>query len=257
MHYENELNGKTIIVTGASQSLGLSIATYLVHLGAKVVNLDIQAPTQELNNSHWIKCDLSQANVVKNSFDTLFNTYSSIYGFIGNAGIYYLNPLEETSLATLEDIFRVNVFSHYQCLQLLMPHFKKNGFGRVILMGSEQASIGRSLSSAYSMSKAALMQLVRTSAAEIPKGMDIRINGLCPAGIMNTGMNEQALTYFAALLEKSPRRILDLFSQEVPLGELITADNIAKWCAWLLTDGAHNSQGNCFQVDGGFLNLRP
>lgn len=246
---------QTAIITGGSHSLGAVICEKLLSQGVTVYSLDI---ANNLNPAvHHLTCDLRSVDQVKACIAKILAQTKKVDIFIANAARYALAAIKDMSSETLEETFATNVFGHVYCLQTLLPHFHRQKYGRIILMGSEQIALGRKYSSAYAMTKAALAQFAKNVAAEIADDEDITINVLCPGAILETGMMQQAIAFFAERWQLSEAETLARFRAESSRHKPITKDTVADWILWLAHPQQRLLQGENIRLDLGFGHLRP
>ena len=247
------LENQHYIVTGASNSLGAVIAQGLSLQGARVWNLDTTAPSTPSDD--YIHCDLSSKASLHAAVSELKQNLPSLNGIIANAGAYVFSPIEQTGYEDLERLFMTNVFSHYQLISQLITLMPPEPYKHIILIGSDQSTIGRSHNSAYAMTKAALAQLARSLAAELMM-RKINVNCISPASMAETGMTLAAAKSIAAASSKTEAEIQKAFADEMPSKQLINPKDIANLIVFLCQQQNSSLNGTNLQADGGFCVLR-
>ena len=251
-----EFQGQTFIISGGATGLGASISQAFAASGATVYTLDHQVPAfPAIPNLHPILCDLTDINAIDNAIQTITTQTSVIHGFIANAGIQLLASIEDTPIAALQQLFQLNVEATYCLLQAFLPLMQQQGYGRIVLMGSEQALIGRPYGSAYAMSKAALLQFVRNLSSEYGQ-YNILSNCLCPSSIEGTAMNQQAAEFFAKIGLQSTETVIESFACEHLSNRLITQEEIVYWIQCLCSPRNRSMTGQALVIDSGISTVR-
>lgn len=244
MYNPYSLEGKTILVTGASSGIGRASAIECSKLGARVVitarneeRLKETLSAMEGDNHLVIPCDLSD----EASIDNLVAELPEIQGLLNNAGFTKTLPIQFISSEDLTSILGVNTVAPILLLQKLLKK-KKLKKGASVVFTSSMAGIGFSSvgNSMYAASKGAISAFIRCAAKELaPKG--IRVNAVCPAmvdtGILNAG------TISSEQLEENKKRY--------PLGRFGKPEEIAWAIIYLLSDASAWVTGDNIIIDGG------
>ena len=181
------LKDKVVIVTGGASGFGRGIVEKFIEEGAKVVIADVNYEAakdlQSLlgNKSLAIKVDVSKQSEVDNMIQETINNFSQINILIQNAAIgMQPQPLSETSEELFDKLFDINVKSVFLGAKAVIPQFKKQGKGGVILNTISTAALRpRPGLTVYNATKGALIPLTKALALELAQ-YKIRVNGLCP-----------------------------------------------------------------------------
>ncbi|MGJ8693691.1 MAG: SDR family NAD(P)-dependent oxidoreductase [Thalassotalea sp.] len=236
---------KTCVITGGSSGIGLSIAKLFQHSGYQVFNLDIQAG----NYGRFIKCDVSQVSQVEQAI-TAITSQHNIDVLVSNAGKHYSASIENTSEATLDQLFNLNVKGAYAAIKAVLPNMKANKNGAIILISSEQALVGKRNSFAYSLTKTALASMAKTTALDYAE-FNIRANAVCP-GTIETPLYHQAINNYC---ERSGADKTQVHQEEAslqPLGRLGQPEEVAELVLFLASDKAKFITGSLQVIDGGY-----
>lgn len=118
-----------------------------------------------------------------------------------NAGIHLFATLEETSDEEFENLLAINIRGTFYTVKFVLPYMRAQGKGRILLIGSDQSSVGKASSSVYGMTKGAIVQLTKSTAIDYAK-CGIRVNCIGP-GTINTPLLHKALIIFL----ESPEQI--------------------------------------------------
>ncbi|MBQ9363846.1 MAG: SDR family oxidoreductase [Bacteroidaceae bacterium] len=244
------LEGKTILVTGASSGIGRQCAIDCSRMGARVVlvarneeRLRETLSMMEGEGHIYRVCDLRDSSTFQNMVEGIVAETTPIDGVLCCAGISTTEPLKLTTRERLEDFFQSNVFS---CILLAkeickLGNHRKEGCSFVFI-SSVMGVVGESMKSSYSLTKGALISGVRSLACEYAK-KNIRFNCISP-GVIETPINANQLYM------KDPE-IRARFEAKHLLGLGKTTD-ISNACIYLLSDASRWVTGQNFIVDGGY-----
>jgi len=130
---------KNIVLSGVSGGMGLATAKLLTQEGYKVYGLDINEPSEVIENLVFIKTDLRDQESVQNAYNTIISECVNIDAIVHMAGIYDLNSLVEIDEARILRIFDINFFSIYR-LNKAFVNLLVDG-GKIIITSSELAPL--------------------------------------------------------------------------------------------------------------------
>lgn len=252
MNMQNQpfsLEGKKIMVTGASGGIGRQCAIDCAHMGAQVVlvgrneeRLEETAGMME-GSGHIIKAwDLSNLNGIKPLTAEVIDKTGPLDGFVHSAGIEKTLPLKSLKPSDYEDIYNINALSAFEFVRHFSSSKNFREYGSIVLISSITSVIGRPGVSAYAASKGAIVSAVKTMALELAK-RKIRINAVSPGTIL-TPLMQNALSQMTE--EQRQRRI-----EGFPLG-LGEPSDVSHACVYLLSAAARWVTGQNLVVDGGY-----
>ncbi len=242
------LEGKTILVTGASSGIGRQCAIDCSKMGAKVVavgrneeRLNGVVSEMEGDNTSY-SFDLINLEEIKDLIATIVDEHGKLDGFIHAAGTEITNPVKLTKPEEYELLYRVNCLCAFEIVKNLCGIKTFNKGGSIVLISSISGLIARKGLSAYAASKGALMSAARVMAIEMAP-RQIRVNTISPGTIL-TPMMQKALDSMGE--EEKKKRI-----EGFPLGLGRTAD-ISNACIYLLSEASRWVTGQNIIVDGGY-----
>jgi NAD(P)-dependent dehydrogenase (short-subunit alcohol dehydrogenase family) len=227
-------DGRVALVTGGARGIGRRISERLRDLGASVAAADLQAP--ETEGVLGVEIDVADEARVASAFATVEAELGAVDILVVNAGIFVIEPFEETSLASWQRTIDINLTGAFLCARRAVPSMRERGYGRLVMIGSSAGKTGGAKAmAAYGASKAGVMTLAKSIASEYA-AHGITSNALAPS-LIDTDM-----------ISDMP----DLHSR-VPVGRLGTADDVADLVAFLCSEHAGYITAEVTDINGGFL----
>jgi NAD(P)-dependent dehydrogenase (short-subunit alcohol dehydrogenase family) len=208
------LDGRAAIVTGGSHGLGLEIARAYLAAGARVLVCARDATAlgrarTELESAadpasiETVAADVSEPDHVAALVAQALDRFSRVDVLVNNAGVYGpKGQIEDVVWDEWEHAIRVNLLGSVLCCRAVLPHFRANGYGKIVQLSGGGATSPLPRLSAYAASKAAVVRFAETLAEEL-RGTGIDVNAIAP-GALNTRLLDE-------VLEAGPERVGDAF----------------------------------------------
>ena len=246
----SKLSGKTALVTGATEGIGLAIAQRFISENAEHVfitgrrqeTLDEAIKKMNSRSVTVVRGDVSNMADLDKLYDVIRKEKGHLDIVVANAGISLIASVESITEKHFDDTFSINVKGVVFTVQKALPILVDGG--SIILIGSVSSVKGHPAASIYSASKAAIRSFARCLMIDL-KERKIRVNVLSPGSIdtnmlRNVANNEELKTTF----------IQDLLST-IPVDRIGTSDEVAKVAVFLASDDSSYVTGTEVFVDGG------
>jgi NAD(P)-dependent dehydrogenase (short-subunit alcohol dehydrogenase family) len=211
----DELAGRVIAVTGASDGIGHAVALGCAQHGAEVVLIGRSAEKLQVVHAQLERASAAQATIglldleksIARDYDALAQAigarYGRLDGLVHNAAILgQLAPIEHYDVPTWCRVLQINLTAAFALTQVLLPHLKASPDASVLFTTSNVGRRARAYWGAYAVSKFGVEGLVQMLAAELENVSAVRINAINP-GRARTRMRRQA--YPAEALESLPQ----------------------------------------------------
>ena len=239
------LEGRSVVVTGASKGIGKGIAAGFVRAGARVLVVgrdgDAAAATAvELGGgASAFSADVVDPDACAAMAAAATERHGGIDVLCANAGIFPDVKLAEMSAADIDQVLGTNLKGNMLSVIACLPALEASGHGRVVLTSSITGPItGFPGWAHYGASKAGQLGFMRTAAVELAR-KNITVNAVLPGNNLTEGLAELGEDYQSSM------------AASIPAGKLGTVDDIANVCLFLATDEAAYVTGQAIAVDGG------
>ena len=241
---------KIALVTGSSRGIGraavrkLAAAGYAVCINYRERQDCADALVEELTaagqRAMAVQADVSVRQQVNDMVWQVEDAFGPVSLLVNNAGIAGQCLFQELTDARWHEFFAVNVDGAFYTSRAVLPSMLHEHEGCIVNVSSIWGQRGASCEVAYSATKAALIGLTRSLAAELAPS-HIRVNCVAP-GVIRTDM-----------LDELPRELLPQLAEQTPMGRLGTPEDIAAAVAFFADPAADFITGQVLTCDGGFI----
>lgn len=237
------LEGKVVLVTGASRGIGKAIASQLKSLGATVLGTatsehGAQNISEYLGEGCGIVLNVTDDASISDMFDKIKASHGGVDVLVNNAGITRDNLMMRMKDEEWDDIINTNLSSVFKISKSVLRSMMKKRHGRIINIGSVVGTMGNAGQVNYATAKAGLIGFTKSLAREVAS-RGITVNTVSP-GFIDTNMTQ-------TLTDEQKEGI---FSQ-VPANRLGKPEEIASAVAFLASDAAGYITGETLHVNGG------
>lgn len=249
----NELEGKTILVTGGGTGLGKSMTKYFMQLGARLIIASrkqnvLDQTAQELKEETGgdilaMACDVSKPLEVEKLIEKGIEEYGEINGLVNNAAGNFISPTERLSPKAFDIIVDIVLKGSYNCSLLLGKYWIKEKIpGNVLNIVTTYSWTGSGFVVPSAVSKAGVLSLTRSLAAEWAK-YKIKTNAIAPGPFPTQGA-------FSRLFPEGLKEKIDPLKR-IPLKRYGEHQELANLAAYLMSDYSAYINGEVVTIDGG------
>lgn len=252
------LDGKSVLITGAAGQLGKELCKAYLECGVKVfaADLDINRMRERLSkldnslspNILFFEMDISKKDSVVKTFENIFSIYGGLDILINNAGVNTFEPFLERSEESYDFVMDVNLKGTFFCIQKYVDELiKRNSKGVIVNIASFYGVISpdfriytdcaRINSEVYGATKAGIIQMTRYFAVALAK-YGIRVNCVSPGGIFN-------------LETPQGEDFVKNYSFRCPMERMANTDEIIGGVLYLSSTAATYTTGQNIVIDGG------
>lgn len=262
-----DLRGKTALVTGSVQGIGLAIAQALAGAGARIAVHGIAGDAQIREACDGLRAkgapeaeffhgDLREPAQIVHLMQAVAD-WGGADILVNNAGIQHTAPLADMPHETWEAIIAVNLSAAFYTMQAALPVMADRGYGRVVNIASVQGLIGSVHKGPYVAAKHGLVGLSKVAALEYAQAGSkaqggVTVNCICPGWTETTLIAPQIDARAQAIGGDREAAIADLLSEKQPSRRISDPAEIGALALWLCNRQAHNVTGTAIPVDGGW-----
>ncbi|MBA8824079.1 3-oxoacyl-[acyl-carrier protein] reductase [Saccharopolyspora lacisalsi] len=238
------LSGRTAVITGAAQGIGLAIARTFAAYGARIVIGDLSEtaareaaeslPTEAIG----VRCDVTSSEDVSQLLNTATEKFGPLDVVVNNAGITRDATMRKMTEDQFDEVIRVHLRGCWNGTRQAAGIMRESGGGSIINLSSISGKVGFLGQTNYSAAKAGIVGLTKAAAKEVAF-TGVRVNAIQP------GFIESPMT------EAMPEDIKKQKLSEVPMGRPGTPEEVAKVATFLASDLSSYMTGTVLEVTGG------
>jgi 3-oxoacyl-[acyl-carrier protein] reductase len=245
------LDGKIVLVTGATRGIGKAIALTMGKAGATVIgtatseagaNSVSQMLDDEKISGKGIVLDVTDNDQISKLDETIKKDFGSVDILVNNAGITRDNILLRMKEDEWEDIINTNLSSIYKMSKSVLRGMIKKRSGRIISITSVVGAMGNAGQTNYAAAKAGIIGFTKSLAREVGV-RGVTVNAIAP-GFIETDMTDSL-----------PQDQKEALASQIPMGRLGTADEVAQAVLFLAGEGASYITGQTLHVNGGMYTV--
>jgi meso-butanediol dehydrogenase/(S,S)-butanediol dehydrogenase/diacetyl reductase len=244
------LAGKTAVVTGGGQGIGLGISQAMLAAGAQVLVAQRSPLPGELDDAIWIEADLAQTD----SYSAIAAAAQRLFGgidiLVNNAGFMFEQSLDEMQLEDWNRMLAVNLTAPVFLSKALLPLMRANGGGSIIHIGSIEGLAANPEHAAYCASKGGVHALSKAMAVDLGKD-GIRVNAIAP-GWIRSDLSDKYIN-----AQKDPDAAWEGLYKMHPAGRIGEADDVGKLAVFLAGEDSTFVTGQVIVIDGGRTSKLP
>lgn len=237
-----DFKGRTAVITGGAQGIGLALVRRMAASGAQVAVLDRAAAQAQIAPNERIALldvDVTRADEVNGAVKQVIERFGRLDMLVNSAGIAGPNaPLWQYDVEEWRRIIDIDLVGTFLTCRACVPEMLKTGWGRIVNISSIAGKEGNPNASAYSAAKAGVLGMTKSLGKELA-GTEIRVNAITPAAVRTAIFDQMTDEHIRMMLSK------------IPLGRFGTVDEIAALCMWLCSEECSFSTGAVFDVSGG------
>jgi len=244
-----DLTGKTVLITGSSQGIGLALARGLAEHGATVIlngrdEAKLADAQKQLSadgfTAHAVAFDATDQASVAAGIDRIEAEIGAIDILINNAGMQYRSPLEDFPADKWQQLLTTNISSVFYVGQAVARHMITRGHGKIINIASVQSELARPGIAPYTATKGAVKNLTKGMSTDWARH-GLQVNAIAP-GYFKTPLNQALVDNpeFSAWLEK-----------RTPAARWGNVDELVGAAVFLSGKGSSFVNGHTLYVDGG------
>lgn len=257
------LNGKTALVTGSTNGIGLGIAKALARQGANIVLNgfgDVDGPRAEVLAAGeaagarvaYHGADMSRPAEIEDMLKYAASQFGRVDILVNNAGIQHVASVQDFPVEKWDAIIAINLTSAFHTTRLALPGMLANDWGRIINVASVHGLVGSAQKSAYVAAKHGIVGLTKVTALETaPTG--VTCNAICPGWVLTPLVQKQVDAKAAALGISNEEAKKVLLGEKEPSMQFTTPEELGELAVFFCSAAANNVRGVAWNMDGGWV----
>ncbi len=260
-------SGKTALVTGSAQGIGLAIAKAIAADGARIAVHGLATPAQieeaiavvraaGAPEARFFDANVRDVAAIDRMMDDLAS-WGGVDILVNNAGIQKTVSLAEADAATWEAVISINLSAAFHTMRRALPEMAKRGYGRVVNIASVHGLVASVNKGPYVASKFGLVGLSKVAALEyaaagVKEKGGVTVNCICPGWTETALIEPQIMERAAKFGGDRDKGVADLLAEKQPSRRTSDPSEIGALAVWLCSPVAHNITGVAIPIDGGW-----
>lgn len=261
------LQGRTALVTGSVQGIGMAIAKSLASAGARIGVHGLATPQQATDaveamkkagaaDAKFFEGDVRKPDAIAKMMDAVA-AWGGPDILVNNAGVQHTVSLADATREIWDNVIAINLSAAFDTMRLALPGMAKRGYGRVVNISSVHGLIASVNKAPYVASKFGLVGMSKVAALEYASAGSrasggVTINCICPGFIETSLIEPQIMERAAKFGGDREKGVADLLSDKQPSKRTAMPEEIGALALWLCHPVAHNVTGAAIPVDGGW-----
>lgn len=255
-----QLKGQVALITGGGRGIGRAIALRFAAEGAAVMvtartGAEVESVATEIRKAggraQSVAADVSHSEEGEKIVAAARHHFARVDILVNNAGVFGpVRPAVEITPAEWNDVLAINLSGAFFLSRLVLPEMCARGSGAILNISSVAAKAAFGMNSPYASSKAGLLALTRSLAAETARS-GVRVNAICPGPVPETRMSQELGQALAERAGMDRDEMFRQFLEGILQGRAQTADEIAAAAVFLCSREASAITGQSLNVDGG------
>ena len=250
---------KTILVTGGSGVIGLSILRHFYKKGFNVVAAGLSKKNHILkikeefksSRSLILNTELTKSKNVKKIVTTVIKKFKRIDVLVNCAGIQFVMPIDKYPEKIWRKMLDINLTTPFLFIKEILPSMRKNKWGRIINIASTHGLVGSINKSAYTASKHGLVGLTKVVALETAED-PITCNSICPGFVLTELIEDQIEVVAKRKSIPFQEAGIEMLREKQPSLKFVKKEDVASMIYYLSSKETDQITGANFSIDGGW-----
>jgi 3-hydroxybutyrate dehydrogenase len=249
---------RTMLISGAGSGIGRGLAELASRDNWRVCVTDLDAESAEGTakaiiagggEAEAFELDVTSQQSIQRVMDLLGDRPIDV--LVNNAGLQYVSKLDDYPQEKWDLLLRVMLSGAGAMTRAVLPGMKRNGFGRIVNIGSIHSLVASPYKSAYVAAKHGLLGLSKVVALETA-AWDITINTICPSYVRTPLVEKQIADQARQHGIGEDEVVREIMLRPMPKKAFISMEELYATVAFLVSDGARNITGQAIAIDGGW-----
>jgi 3-hydroxybutyrate dehydrogenase len=259
------IKGKVAVITGSNSGIGLGIARSLAEAGASVVinsftdreedhDLARRIGEETGAKAAYVPADMADGAACRGLIERAAEMMGSVDILVPNAGIQHVAPVDEFPPDMWRRVTSIILDSTFHCTAAALPHMRRAGWGRIVIIASAHGLTASPYKSAYISAKHGQVGFAKSIALETAQE-PITVNAVCPGYVLTPLVENQIPDTMKQYGMDRETVIREVMLQRQPSKQFATVEQLGGIVAFLCSPAADQITGTTISVDGGWTAL--